>query len=76
MEIKYLKCHHGNLVRDCKECPAEKENNKLMILDYFNSKKNLTKEQQDKKIPIYRGCQSVDGCFCDGHCKEIIGYYE
>ena len=27
------------------------------------------------KIPVERGCNNKDGCFCTGKCKEVIGYY-
>jgi len=69
MEAKYLKCHHGNLVRDCRECETEKQQMKSIIY-------NAVKEQEkDKRIPIYRGC-SNGTCFCTGRCRDIIGYYE
>ena len=28
------------------------------------------------KIPVERGCNNKDGCFCTGKCKEVIGYYQ
>jgi len=30
----------------------------------------------DRKVPILKGCMAAKngGCFCNGSCKEIIGY--
>ena len=69
MEV-FLKCHHGNLVRDCQECELEKEQTRNVI---YNSVKE---QDKDKRTPIYRGCQNTGGCFCTGRCMDIIGYHE
>ena len=26
------------------------------------------------KIPVERGCNNKDGCFCTGNSKEVIGH--
>ena len=68
MGTTYIKCHHGNLKKDCMQC--EKEKRDTNIYDFV--KKTLT---EDKRTPILRGCQN-EICFCTGKCKEIIGYQE
>jgi len=35
----------------------------------------LNKLTSGEKIPVERGCDSKDGCFCTGRCREIIGWY-
>ena len=73
MGIVYIKCHHDNLKKDCRECISEKEEMRNRVYD-------LIKEQKDepKQIPIRRGCVAAEhgGCFCTGACQEIIGYQE
>ena len=69
MKTTYLKCHHGNELRiGCNEC----ENEKSSIYNGFIQKA----QGKPTKIPIYRGCNNTQGCFCSGKCKEIIGYRE
>lgn len=34
----------------------------------------ITQKDLKGKIPIHRGCNATDGCFCTGRCKEVIGY--
>ncbi len=72
MEIKidWLKCHHGYELRNgrCPQCEAEKQN---LFKQFIKGK-----DEPPTKIPIYRGCNAKDGCFCSGHCREIIGYRE
>lgn len=70
MEIKidWVKCHHGVELRNgrCHKC--EEEKNKM-----FQQFKQ-SESKPPTKIPIYRGCNAKDGCFCSGRCREIIGY--
>ena len=40
---------------------------------YNNLLLSLIKKDDDRVVPIYRGCQNQT-CFCTGKCKEIIGY--
>jgi len=35
----------------------------------------LNKITSGDKIAVERGCDSKDGCFCTGKCREIIGWY-
>lgn len=70
MKTTYLKCHHGNEKRfGCAQC--QKEKNQYFTQAY----QSKFTQQEDKRIPIYRGCGN-EMCFCTGACKEIIGYQE
>lgn len=67
LNIEYLVCHHGIDKRNhCQECDNEKNR-------YFLSAAKTNKEPS-KRIPILRGCVANGPCFCDGRCKDIIGY--
>lgn len=72
MKIKYdwLTCIHGHELRfgKCPECERAKDQYKSLA---FQQKKEIV-----TKIPIRRGCKAQGGCFCDGSCKDIIGYRE
>lgn len=74
MAITYLDCPHGNKLKDCFQCEAEKSQRTNAIADFIKEAK------EDKRIPIYRGCKAAlpefGGCMCTGRCKEIIGYQE
>lgn len=72
MGITYLKCKHNNLVKDCLQCKIEKQNNTALIYDALKT------IEEDKRIPIYRGCSAAEqgGCFCTGACREIVGYQD
>lgn len=66
MEIVYLKCHHGNLLKkSCQKCEEEKQK--------INIYKSTLIDQKDTRTPIYRECPNKL-CFCTGACHEIIGY--
>lgn len=67
MKEVLLKCHHGNLVKTCILCTQE--------LEQFRSFLHAGKLEEDKRVPILRGCPN-EQCFCTGRCKEVIGYYE
>lgn len=69
--ITYLKCPHGKELRSliaCRECEKAKQATTILFDNNFPS--------TPKRTPIYRGCNSIGGCFCSGRCKEIIGYEE
>lgn len=72
MKTTYLKCSHGVEKRSfmpCQQC--EKEQSELF--------KGIARTiQEDKRIPILRGCSAAEsgGCYCTGKCKEVIGYHE
>ncbi len=71
MGIVYLKCSHGNLVKDCLQCAIEKDQVKQLVYDRI-------KENKDTRTPILRGCTAAEhgGCFCTGRCQEIVGYQD
>ena len=68
LNIEYLQCSHG--VDKRIRCPlCEKARRDL------NNRISLAVKEQQRRIPIQRGCpNSPNPCFCNGSCKEIIGY--
>ena len=73
MKVTYIKCHHGNLIKDCRECEEEKQEAKSKIFEAAKVK------EKSVRIPITRGCPNTTNggaCFCTGKCQEVIGYYE
>jgi len=47
--------------------------NEKTLLDILQCRKS------NKRMPVQRGCTTTSdfgGCYCDGRCKDIIGYYE
>lgn len=64
-------CRHKrplSIIDPCPDCKKEQEGAKGLVYEA------IEKQKEDKRIPIYRGCQAQGGCFCSGKCKEIIGY--
>lgn len=68
LNIVWEKCHHGIEKRHgCLQCEEEK---RKFLKSVFERKAPFAQ----KRIPILRGCNSKDGCFCTGRCNEVIGY--
>lgn len=70
MAKEYLKCSHGvskASIIPCKQC----EDYEQEVRNLFH--KSASESKEDKRKPIYRGCQN-DVCYCTGKCREIIGY--
>jgi hypothetical protein len=41
--------------------------------NYYQSNLNGLDDKFKNKVPVKRGCKAVE-CFCNGSCKEIIGW--
>lgn len=67
INIEYVKCIHGFEKRFGK-CPECLKDQQKFLLNIVENKK------VDNRIPIRKGCTANGGCFCDGSCKEVIGY--
>lgn len=69
LNIVWEKCIHGVEKRNPMGCQKCREEQKKYSDLFWGALPDT-----DKRIPITRGCTAHGPCFCDGSCKEIIGY--
>jgi len=67
LNIVWEKCIHGVEKRNpmgCQQCRLQESTFTHVIDTMYRA----------ARIPIKRGCHANGPCFCNGSCKEIIGY--